>query len=1074
MKKILAGLFLFLIIPTAFSQIRPGKNKATQPSAAITEGADTTPYFKPLRWRNIGPFRGGRSVAVTGVTDNPLIYYMGTTGGGLWKTYNAGGTWQNISDNYFKTGSVGAVAVAESDPNVVFVGMGEHAPRGVMTSYGDGVYKSTDAGKTWKKIGLDLTRQIAAIRIHPTNPDVVYVAAQGAINGPTKERGIYKSIDGGVTWKNVLYVDENTGCADLSMDMTNPRILYAAMWDHRRLPWVIQSGGKGSGLYKSVDGGETWTKIQKGLPKELGKMAVAVSPANPEKVYALVESDTEKDLGGLFVSENAGKSWTLVSKDHRLTQRAWYYIEITADPQNENTIYAFNSPGLKSTDGGKSWTRISGTHGDYHQLWINPKNNENMIIANDGGAAVSFNGGKIWSSEDNQPTGQFYRLNADNRFPYNIYGGQQDNSSVMISSRNAGGYSIGQSNWSSSAGGESAFIAFDPDSPRYIMGGSYQGTIELFDQQIREGKLIMASPIQYQSLQPKDMKYRFNWNAPIVNSPNNHKVFYHAGNVLLRTEDMGTTWKVISPDLTTHDTAKMGMSGIPYTNEGAGGENYCTISYVTESAKESGVIWTGSDDGLVYITRDNGTTWSNVTPAGMGETLVNCIEVSPHQNGTAYIAATKYKMNDLSPALYKTTDYGKSWKRINNGIPYGAYTRCIREDDVKPGLLYAGTETGFYISFDGGNSWKQEQLNLPITPITDLMVHKGNLIAATMGRAFWVLDDLFMLRLYDTKTARNFTFYKPADAYRVSGSSVLDELDEEDDAAPAVLTSGVNALGGVPLYYYLPGNTDSIKISLTIKDDKGNIVRTFSNKADKNFIRFPGGPTQEPLLPFKRGLNLFVWDMRYQTLPGVPRVFIEGSYQGHKAAPGNYNATLKNGSQEQKITFSILPDPRIKAPAEAYALQATIQQEVDDKVRDIHEMILQLRKVRTQISDMLALLDTSKYKSLNDAGKKLVENINTWEDKLVQNKAQSNDDIINYINRLTADYIFLKGEMDTNIPGVTNGQKERLAELNNIWAPLKKEGDDIAERQVNAFNKLYESSGLGKVIVPGDYKADKN
>lgn len=1066
MKKIAAILILSFLLLNTFAQVRPGKNKATQPSAAITGVADTTPHFKPLRWRNIGPFRGGRSVTATGVTSNPLIYYMGTTGGGVWKTFNAGDTWQNISDNYFTTGSVGAVAVSESDPNVVFVGMGEHAPRGVMTSYGDGVYRSTDAGKTWKKMGLDLTRQVAAIRIHPANPDIVYVAAQGAINGPTKERGIYKSVDGGVTWKNVLYVDENTGCADLSMDMTNPRILYAAMWDHRRLPWVIQSGGKGSGLYKSVDGGETWNKIQKGLPKELGKMAVAVSPANPEKVYALVESDTEKDLGGLFVSENAGKSWNLVSKDHRLTQRAWYYIEITADPQNENTIYAFNSPGLKSIDGGKTWTRISGTHGDYHQLWINPKNSQNMIIANDGGAAISFNGGKIWSSEDNQPTGQFYRVNADNRFPYNIYGGQQDNSSVMISSRNVGGYSIGENNWSSSAGGESAFIAFDPDSPRYAMGGSYQGTIEVFDQQIRESKLVMVSPIQYQSLQPKDMKYRFNWNAPILNSPNNRRVFYHAANVLFRTEDMGTTWKVISPDLTKHDSAKMGMSGIPYTNEGAGGENYCTISYVTESSKEAGVIWTGSDDGLVYLTRDNGSTWKNVTPEGLGEALVNCIELSPHHNGTAYIATTKYKVNDLSPALYKTTDYGKSWKRINTGIPYGAYTRCIREDDVKPGLLYAGTETGFYISFDGGNSWKQEQLNLPVTPITDLMVHKGNLVASTMGRAFWVLDDLFMLRMYDTKTAKRFAFYKPANAYRVSGSSVLDELDEENEAAPAILTSGINAMGGVPLYYYMPGNNDSINILLTIKDDKGKAVRTFSNKADKSFVKFPGGPPEEPLLPFKQGLNLFVWDMRYQTLPGVPKVFIEGSYKGHKAAPGNYQATLKAGANEQTITFSILPDPRIQASTAGYVSQAAIQQEVDDKVRNIHEMILQLRKVRTQVNDLLALLDTSKYKALNDEGKKLVRNINTWEDKLVQNKAQSNDDIINYVNRLTADYIFLKGEMDTNIPDITNGQKERLAELNNLWVPLKTEGDDITVKQVNAFNKLYDESGLGKVVIP--------
>ena len=628
MKKNLLALLFSIFIMQLNAQQKPGKKKETQPLQTISSAAESDSTLRNLKWRNIGPFRGGRSVTSTGVVGDPLVYYMGTTGGGVWKTSDAGGTWQNISDGYFKTGSVGAVAVSESDANVVFVGMGEHAPRGVMTSYGDGVYKSTDAGKTWKKMGLDLTRQIANIRIHPANPDIVYVAAQGAINGPSQDRGVYKSTDGGINWKKILYVDEHTGCADLSMDMTNPRILYAAMWEYQRLPWQIKSGGKGSGLYKSTDAGETWTKIEKGLPKEKGKMAVGVSRSNADKVYALVEGDTQKEEGGLFVSNDAGKNWNRVSKDHRLVQRAWYYIELCADPQNENIVYVFNSPGLKSIDGGKTWSNIRGTHGDYHQLWINPNNNKNMIISNDGGAAISFNSGKIWSTQNNQPTAQFYRVNADNRFPYYVYGGQQDNSSVMIASRNLAGGNISDRDWTFAAGGESAFIAFDPDNPRYSMGGSYQGTIEVHDQETKESKGIMVAPIQYQSLQPKNMKYRFNWNAPIVNSPNDRNVFYHAGNILFKTSNKGINWEAISPDLTRHDTLKMGQSGVPYTNEGAGGENYATIAYVAESPNEKGVIWTGSDDGLVYLTRDGGKNWSNVTPKALSECLVRSGEIA--------------------------------------------------------------------------------------------------------------------------------------------------------------------------------------------------------------------------------------------------------------------------------------------------------------------------------------------------------------------------------------------------------------------------------------------------------------
>jgi photosystem II stability/assembly factor-like uncharacterized protein len=1056
-------LFIYII---TYSQ-KPGKKKETQPVPAVQSKAEADSSLRNLKWRNIGPFRGGRSVTATGVVDDPLTYYMGTTGGGVWKTIDAGASWRNISDGFFTTGSVGAVAVSESDPNVVFVGMGEHAPRGVMTSYGDGVYRSTDAGKTWKKMGLELTRQIANICIHPTNPDIVYVAAQGALNGASSERGIYKSIDGGVTWKKILYVDENTGCSDLSMDMKNPRILYAAMWEHRRLPWEIKSGGKGSNLYRSNDGGETWTKLTKGLPKEKGKMAIAVSRANPEKVYALVESDTEKEQGGLFVSEDAGKTWNRISKDHRLVQRAWYYIEIALDPQNENVVYVFNSPGLRSIDGGKTWSRISGTHGDFHQLWINPNNSKNMIIANDGGAAISFNTGKTWSTQNNQPTGQFYRVNADNRFPYYIYGGQQDNTSVMIASRNLSGFSITEREWTSAAGGESAFIAFDPNNPKFSMGGSYQGTIELWDQDLRESKPIMVSPVQYQSLQPKDMKYRFNWNAPILNSPYDPNIFYHAGNILFRTSNKGINWEAISPDLTRHDTAKMGMSGIPYTNEGAGGENYATIAYVAESSKEKGVIWTGSDDGLVYITRDNGKTWNNVTPAGLKETLVNCIELSPHDKATAYIATTRYKFNDFTPALYKTTDYGKTWTNISSGIPEGAYTRCIREDDVQKGLLYAGTETGFYISYDGGGSWKQQQLNLPVTPITDLKVHKGNLIASTMGRGFWILDDITVFRqFHSTDTTRRFDLLKPTDTYRVSGGSTLDASPDDEDAPTPVYTSGTNAPTGVSIYYLVPAKPDSIKLTMEITDEKGQMVRHYSSLPDKKFVRFSGGPDPEQQLPNKAGLNRFVWDMRYETLPAVPDVFIEGSYLGRKVAPGKYFIKLKTDKEERTTSVTILPDPRINATASEYLQQQQTLAEIDNKVKEIHEDVNRMRIVRRQVNDLLDLLtDTLAYKTVIESGKKLSKNITEWEEKIVQPKSQSNDDVINFVNKLTADYIFVKGEMDVNIPAVTNGQLQRLAELNAQWSPLQNDFLSI-QKQVADFNALCRSMNIEKITIP--------
>ncbi len=1065
MRNFFLHLGCLLITLPAFSQKK--KPSLTVPATSKVS-LDTS--YSPVKWRNIGPYRGGRSVAVSGVVNDPLTYYMGTVGGGVWKTADAGVSWQNISDGQFKTSSVGAVEVAASNANIIYVGMGEHAIRGVMSSYGDGVYKSTDGGKTWQHLGLALTRHIAAIRIHPKQPDRVVIAAQGAVYGPGRDRGVYTSSDGGKNWQQTLYVDENTGCVDLAMDPNNPLVLYAAMWDHRRLPWQVRSGGKGSGLYKSVDGGENWVKLEKGLPKALGKMAVAVSGANSEKLYAVIESDTEKEEGGLFVSSDAGRSWSRASKDHNTVHRAWYYVEVAADPLNEEVVYVMSSPMLKSIDGGKTFGFMQTMHGDHHQMWINPANSKNFILADDGGAVVTFNGGQTWSAQSNQPTAQLYRVNADNLFPYNVYGGQQDNTSLKIASRSTAGYSIGERDWSPSAGGESAFLAFDPNNPKYVMGGSYQGTIEVLDQQLMEGRNIMQKPLQYQSLQPKNMRYRYNWNAPIICSPHDPATFYHGGNVLFKTTNLGKTWQPVSPDLTRNDTSRMGVSGVPYTNEGAGGENYGTLTYIVESPAEQGVIYTGSDDGLVQLTRDGGKNWTNITPAGLPECLINSIEVSPHEKGTAYIATTRYKFNDFSPAIFKTTNYGVSWVKLVNGINGDAYTRVVREDVVTKDLLYAGTETGLYLSFNGGGLWQPFQLNLPVTPITDLKLHQGDLIAATGGRSFWILDDVGLVQqlgagMGDSNTLRLFV---PEDAYRVSGGSQLDKVLSEEPIGPAPAgTAGTNPSTGMVFYYHLPTVPDSSTIlTLEIRDAANKVVRKYSSKPDDKFESYPGGPIAAPLLVTKKGLNRFVWDLRYATLPGVTGVYIEGSYRGHKAMPGKYTAHLTMGSQQKEVAVTILPDPRIKATSEDYQLQHATLSAIEKGVTDIHLSVTGMRKAREQVNYLVNLLsDQPALKAVADSGKKVVDIIKAWEDDLVQAKSQSYDDIINFENKLSADYIFLRGETDGNIPFVTDGQREILAELDAKWAVLKTRMQSIIQTHIGGFNQLCEQQQIKKITL---------
>lgn len=1025
---------------------------------------DSTNYnavFKSVKWRSIGPFRGGRSNCATGVKGNPMLYYMGTTGGGLWKTEDMGITWKNISDGFFKTGSVGAVAVSESDVNVIYVGMGEHAVRGVMTSHGDGVYKSTDAGKTWKRVGLEQTQHIARIRIDPKNPDIVYVAAQGALYGPNKERGIFKSTDGGLTWKNVLYVNDVTGCAELSLDVNNPRILYAAMWEYGRRPWQVISGGPGSGMYKSTDAGEHWEKIQEGLPKELGKMAVAVSPANSDKVYAVVESDSQKEQGGLYVSSDAGKSWSKVSSDHRLVQRAWYYIEVFADPKNEDVVYVMSAPALKSTDGGKTWSVMNNEHGDNHDLWINPDNPNNMVMSDDGGSCISFNGGNSWSTQSNMPTGQFYRINTDNQFPYRIYGGQQDNTSVSIASREIGGGGIGVRSWRSSAGGESAFLAFNPDDPRYVAGGSYNGTIEFLDTKNNASINIMAAPIQYLGRDAKDMKYRFTWNAPIICSRHNPKVFYHGGQMLLRTDDMGRTWTEASPDLTRNDKSHQGKMGVPYTNEAVGAENYGTLAYIAESPQEAGVIWTGSDDGLVYITRDDCKTWTNVTPAGLAECQINAIELSPSDRGTAYIATTRFKFNDKTPGLYKTTDYGKTWTKIDNGIPVGSFTRVVREDPERKDLLYAGTETGVYISWNGGKDWSPFQLNLPLTPVQDLKVKDGNLIAATSGRAFWVLDDLAAIRQYK-KGDSSFRFYQPLDAMLLTGSSEMDESDDSFDGTNPY--RGVNPANGITLFYQLPELKTGETVTLEIRDEWQNVVHTFSSVKDSTYLRYDGGPGPEPVLSAKKGLNRFVWNMRHQTLPGVPNVYIESSYAGHKAIPGTYTFTLKAGAQTQQTRAKILPNPNYRTNDNGYKEYTGVMSDMEAKVTDMHKRINALNDTRKRLEALVAGLPAdAKFDAVKKEGAALAARMKAWDEEMIQRKAKAYDDVDNFANMFTANYLFLMNQTESDIPQVNKPSMDRKVELDAQWEGLKARADGFVNTDIPALNKKLWELGIGAV-----------
>ncbi|MFY0630277.1 MAG: glycosyl hydrolase [Flavobacteriaceae bacterium] len=1044
MKTIKLLLICLFLLPSTIDAQRR-KKKVKEPALKITDS-----LFHGLKWRNIGPFRGGRSVTSTGVIGQPHTYYMGSTGGGVFKTTDDGITWKNISDKFFKTGSVGAIAVSESDVNIVVVGMGEHAARGVMTSMGDGVYKSMDAGKTWTHIGLDNTHHISDVIIHPTNPDIIYVTAQGAQYAPTKERGVYRTTDGGKTWKQVLFVNETTGASSLSMDMTNPRILYASTWQHQRYPWYMESGGEYSGLYKSTDGGDTWNKMKAGLPEDFGKSGISVSRANSERVYAVIEAEGKK--GGVYRSDDAGKKWKQVNSNRVNIARSWYYMEIFADPQNENVVYVLNAPVMKSIDGGKSFSNIPVPHGDNHHLWINPYDNKNLINSNDGGANISFNGGKSWSTQQNQATAQFYRVITDNQVPYHVYGGQQDNSAIAIASRtNDGG--IDWKDWYSVAGGESAFIAFDPNNPETVYGGTYQGNISKWTKSSRAQKSIKEYPELGLSIAPKDSKYRYNWNAPIISSPHDRKTIYHAGNVVFKTTDEGTTWTVVSPDLTKNEKDKHGPGGGPYTNEAAGGENYNTLTALVESQHEEGVLYAGSDDGLLHITKNGGTSWENITPKGIKDGIINSIDVSQHDPATAYVVIMRYKSLDLNSYIFKTNDYGKSWKKIVNGLddPNG-FARVVRADKKRKGLLYAGTETGLYVSNDDGTFWQRLNLNLPVVAINDMIIQDNDLVLATSGRGFWILDDLGALQNM-TKENPSVAIYQPKDSYRIFGG------------VSKATGQGTNPRSGVTFDYYLDKDADTLALKVEILQGP-KVIRTYTNKKPKGFKSWPGGPSKPQVLPAKKGYNRFTWNFSREAIPSIDKVFVFGGHGGSSVAPGTYTLRMTLEGETSETTAIILPNPAIQSTPQDFVEQQGMLVNIENTLRDMHESVNQMRSAKSQLNHYAKLLKgNNDAKSLLEKGKDLLKRINSWEENLIQEKQKTFQDVINFNNKLNAQLIQLKSYIDQADPKVTQGAKERYKDLMKDWQVYQTERDTIINTEMKAYNSLYRSLNIPALIL---------
>ena len=917
--------------------------------------------LETLEWRCIGPHRGGRSVAVAGDPRQAMTFYFGACAGGLWKTTDGGQYWRNISDGYLQTAAIGALAVSTSDPNVIYAGTGESSIRGNV-SHGDGVYKSVDAGRSWQHIGLNDTRHIGKIVIHPNNPDIVYVAAFGHAFGPNQQRGVFRSSDGGASWQHILYKSERAGSHDIAMDVNNPRILFAAIWQAQRYPHKLDSGGPDCGLWRSLDGGASWQDISRnpGLPTGLlGKIGVAVSPAQAGRVWAVIEADD----GAVFRSDDYGATWTRLSEQSLLRTRPWYYMHITADPLDADTVWVQNYSLWKSIDGGAHFEALPSPHGDEHALWIDPADNQRMVKGNDGGACVSFNGGKSWSSIKNQPTAQLYHVCTDDRFPYRVYGSQQDNTAITLPSATVDG-AIHERDWYAPGGGESGYIAIKPDDPDIVVASgpigqrAYNDLMTLYNQRTGQKWIITVWPELYGwGVGAERLKYRFQWTFPIMFSRHKPDVLYVASQHLHRSTDLGASFELISPDLTRNDPDKLKASGGPITRDNTGAEVYCTIFALAEAPQVEGLLWAGTDDGLVHISRDGGASWREITPPDLPEwALISIIEPSPHQAGAAYLAATRYKLDDTRPYLYKTTDYGASWTAITGGIPAHEFTRVIREDPNQRGLLYAGTETGIYISFDDGGHWQRLGGNLPVCPIHDLVIKDRDLVVATHGRSFWILDDLSPLQQAQAALPAGNLLFAPAPKtrlrvypgfggweaqygadmvnYGMAGTSVVSFSSQAGRDAPQFLDAGANPPAGIVFSYALE-TAPAEAIELHIRDSAGALVRSYSSA--------------EGALPAAAGINRFEWNMRY---PGAAAVEgVAGWWHrpdGPMIVPGDYVAELRVDGQGSTQPFQVQPDPRVETPAADYETQLEMLLAIRDRLSQNNTLINKLVRLKRQ------------------------------------------------------------------------------------------------------------------------------
>lgn len=1034
MRKLLLPLLFIITGTTCVMAQRAEVKKNASP---VTPADPSQAFLSQMRYRLVGPFKGGRSAAVAGSVVNKTTFYFGATGGGLWKTTDGGSNWKNISDGKMG-GNIGAIALAPSDENIMYVGEGENSLRGNVAEGLNGIWRSDDAGRTWKNLGLKEGRHIIRIVIHPRDPNTVWVAVIGHLFGPNTERGVFKTTDGGKTWKRTLYVNEQTGASDLVMEPGNPNVLYAGMWRVLRTPHSMESGGEGSGIFKSTDGGETWTNISgnKGFPKGTwGIVGVAVAPSNPEKVYSIIEHEK----GGLYTSNDAGETWTLTSSDNNIRQRAWYYSKVFVDPKNENMVYALNVGFLRSADGGRTFQSIRTPHSDHHDLWIDPNDGNRMIVADDGGGQVSFDRGANWSTMDNQPTGQFYRVSTDNAHPYRILGAQQDNSTVRIRHRTSGA-GITERDWDVTAGSESGYVVADPLNPDIVYGGNYGGYLARLDHRTGENRAINVWPDNPMGAGADVLKYRFQWNFPIFFSPHNPKRLYTAGNHLFVSENEGQSWEMISPDLTTNDKSRQASSGGPITKDNTSVEYYCTIFTAAESVLEKDLLWTGSDDGLLHVSRDGGKNWENVTPADAGKWMMwNCIETDPFRKGTAYVVGTKYKLDDFTPYIYKTEDYGKTWKKIVNGIESMHFTRAIRADKKRPGLLYAGTEYGMYISFDDGANWKKFQLNLPETPITDLTIKENDLIVATQGRAFWVLDDLSVLQQMNTSLLnKNLHVFDVNPVYRSEGGG-----RGRRNFGAASANMGTNPPQGVVINYLLKGVTDSSRVSITVFDKQGKPIRTFSKNAREMTDR----------IDVSNGMNQFEWDMNY---PAGERtegfILWNGGVGSAKAAPGKYNARFRYDKDSVDVTFEIKRNPNYSTTEAEYDAQVKFLLQVRDKFNEVQRAIRNIRTLRTQINDFTSRLNGNReIKILADSVNKIITGV---EEALYQTKARSSQDVLNYPIRLNDKLAGLYGV-------ASSGQNAPSKQSQDVYAELAAQCDvqlnklkQVMENEVKALNKL--------------------